>query len=148
MQKCPLSQYALVCMPHVLCSRDLGYPLQKLLKILQGLKQCMLCRILRLAGPIALQDVMILLQSAISVAFVGRLGASSLSAMTLATSVFNVTGVSSGIHRPVAVHSAPALLATCCVAAPSMLTAIHSHFRHIPYHGGCFWYGDTCRPGE
>ena len=52
------------------------------------------CRVIKLAGPLALQDCLIVLQGAVTVAFVGRLDARSLSAMVLTSSVYNITGLS------------------------------------------------------
>ena len=51
-------------------------------------------RILQLAGPIAFQDVLLMLQDVISFAFVGHIDKTSLSCMTLAGTMFNLSGLS------------------------------------------------------
>jgi len=52
------------------------------------------CRIFQLAGPLALQDLLVFLQGAITIGFVGRLDPRSLSAMILCSTPFNITGMS------------------------------------------------------
>ena len=49
---------------------------------------------MKLAGPLSLQNLTVFLQGVISVGFVGRLNAESLSAMILCSTTFNITGLS------------------------------------------------------
>ena len=66
---------------------------------------CFCARIFELAGPLALQDLLVFLQGSIAIGFVGRLDAKSLSVMILCSTTFNVTGMSlvmgvaSGVQR-------------------------------------------------
>ena len=55
---------------------------------------CTMCRLLQLALPLGASNVFSFLLNIIGVAFIGRLGQYELSVSVLATSVFNVTGMS------------------------------------------------------
>ena len=51
-------------------------------------------RVCRLGGPISLQAALVFISSLVSLAFAGHLGKLSLSQAVLATSAYNITGVS------------------------------------------------------
>ena len=53
-----------------------------------------MCRVCRLGGPISLQAALVFISSLVSLAFAGHLGKLSLSQAVLATSAYNITGVS------------------------------------------------------
>ena len=57
-------------------------------------QSCVVCRVCRLGGPISLQAALVFISSLVSLAFAGHLGKLSLSQAVLATSAYNITGVS------------------------------------------------------
>lgn len=56
--------------------------------------RCSASRLTRLGGPISLQAALVFISSLVSLAFAGHLGKLSLSQAILATSAYNITGVS------------------------------------------------------